>query len=111
MVHYDSFIRYVKRAFSYLLCMFKVMEEDITEYMFIDTTPIAVCHNLRERKHEVFKGIIAKYRTSTGWFFGFKLHMLFNTHEEVVRLVITQGNINYRTPVPDMLKNISSNYW
>ena len=46
-------------------------------------------------------------RTSTGWFFGFKLHMLFNTHGEVVRLAITPGNVDDRTPVTDMLKDIS----
>ncbi|WP_154512782.1 transposase [Rickettsiales endosymbiont of Trichoplax sp. H2] len=28
------------------------------------------------------------------WFFGFKLHMLFNTHREVVRLAITPGSID-----------------
>ena len=107
MVHYDSFIRYVKKAFSCLICMFKAIEGGITEYMFIDATPMAVCHNLREKRHKVFKDIAKKGKTSTGWFFGFKLHMLFNTHGEVVRLAITPGNTDDRAPVPDMLKDIS----
>ena len=62
MVHYDSFIRYVKNAFSCLLCMFKAIEGGITEYMFIDATPMAVCHNLREKRHKVFKGMAKKAR-------------------------------------------------
>lgn len=107
MVHYDSFIRYIKRTFPCLLCIFKALEGGITEYMFIDATPMAVCHNLREKRHKVFKGMAAKGRTSTGWFFGFKLHMLFNTYGEVVRLAITPGNTDDRMPVPDMLKDIS----
>ena len=107
MVHYDSFIRYIKKAFPCLLGIFKAIEGGVTEYMFIDATPMAVCHNLRERRHKVFKGMAAKGRNSTGWFFGFKLHMLFNTHGEVVRLAITPGNIDDRAPVPDMLKDIS----
>ena len=106
MVHYDSLIRYIKRTFPCLLCIFKALEGGITEYMFIDATPMAVWHNLRETRHKVFKGMAAKGRTSTGWFFGFKLHMLFNTHGEVVRLAITAGNTDDRMPVPDMLKDI-----
>jgi hypothetical protein len=51
--------------------------------------------------------MVAKGRTSIRWFYGFKLHMLFNTHGEVVRLAITPSNIDDRTPVPDMLKDIS----
>ena len=107
MVHYDSFIRYIKRTFPCLLCIFKALEGGITEYMFINATPMAVCHNLQEKRHKVFKGMVAKGRTSTGWFFGFKLHMLFNTHGEVVILAITPGNTDDRMPVLDMLKDIS----
>ena len=81
MVHYDSFIRYIKRTFPCLLCIFKALEGGITEYMFINATPMAVCHNLQEKRHKVFKGMVAKGRTSTGWFFGFKLHMLFTLME------------------------------
>ena len=101
MVHYDSFIRYVKKALSCLLCMFTAMEGGVTEYMFIDVTPMVVCHNLREKRHKVFKGMAKKGKISTDWFFGFKLHMLLNTHGEVVRLAITPGNIHDRAPVID----------
>ena len=65
---------------------------------------MAVCHNLRERRHKVFKGMAAKGRRSTGWFFGFKLHMLCNTHGEIVRFAITPSNTDDRTPAPDMQK-------
>lgn len=107
MVHYDSFMRYIKAAFPCLLRMFKVMEGGVTEYMFIDATPMAVCHNLREKSHKVFKGLAAKGKTSTGWFFGFKIHMLFNSHGEIARLAITPGNTDDRTPVPNMMKDIA----
>ncbi len=107
MVHYDSFMKYIKKAFPALICMIKTIGGEVTQYMFIDATPMAVCHNLRQRRHKVFKGLAKKGRTSTGWFFGFKLHMLFNTKGEIVRLVITPGNVDDRAPVPDLLKDIS----
>ena len=81
---------------------------DVSAYMFIDSTPHAVCHNRREASHKVFKGLAAKGKTSTGFFFGFKLHMLINIQGEIVRLMITPGNCDDRSPVRDMLEGIKT---
>ena len=35
-----------------------------------------------------------------GWFFGFKLHLVFNTDNEIVALKLTPGNVHDTTPVP-----------
>ena len=88
--------------------MLKGLEGKVTEYMFIDATPMAVCHNLREKRHKVFKGLATKGKTSTGWFFGFKLHFILNTFGEIVSMTITGGNVNDRSPVMDMVKDITS---
>lgn len=106
LISYSRFISLVKRAFEPLLCMLKSLQGEITEYLFIDATPMAVCHNLRINRHRTFEGLAMRGKTSTGWFFGFKLHMLFNTKGELVRLSITPGNVDDRTPVPDMLQGI-----
>jgi hypothetical protein len=108
LVHYARFVKLIKKAFPALVCLLKSLEGEVTEYLFIDSTPMAVCHNLRERKHKVFKGLAAKGKTSTGWFFGMKIHMIFNTKGEIVRLVITPGNVNDRTPVPHMVKDLTA---
>ena len=107
LVHYDRFISLIKLAFPAVVCMLKTLEGKVTEYMFIDATPMAVCHNLREKRHKVFKGLAKKGRTSTGWFFGFKLHFIFNTLGEIVSMSITGGNVNDRSPVMDMVKGIT----
>jgi hypothetical protein len=106
LVHYARFVKLIKKAFAPLLCFLKSLEGEITEYLFIDSTPMPVCHNLRERTHKVFKGLAAKGKTSTGWFFGLKLHMIFNTKGELIRLVITPGNVNDREPVRNMVKGL-----
>jgi len=108
LVHYDRFIALIKLAFPALVCLLKTLEGTITEYLFIDATPMAVCHNLREKRHRVFKGLAKKGRTSTGWFFGFKLHFVFNIHGEIVRMQITGGNVNDRSPVMSLMKGISA---
>ena len=108
LVHYDRFIALIKLAFPALVCLLKTIEGTVTEYLFIDAIPMVVCHNLREKRHKVFKGLAKKGKTSTSWFFGFKLHFIFNTHGEIVRMQITSGNVNDRSPVMDLMKDISA---
>lgn len=108
LVHYARFVKLIKRAFPALVCLLKSLEGEITQYLFIDSTPMAVCHNLREKRHKTFKGLAAKGKTSTGWFFGMKLHMIFNTKGEIIRLTITPGNVNDRTPVPHMVRDLEA---
>ena len=107
-VHYARFMVMIKRALPALICLLKSLMGKVSEYMFIDSTPQAVYHNRRERSHKVFKDMAAKGKTSTGFFFGFKLHMLINTQGEIVRLTITPGNCDDRSPVRDMLKGIKT---
>ncbi len=107
LVHYDRFISLIKLAFPALVCFLKTLEGVITEYMFVDATPMAVCHNLREKRHKVFKGLAKKGKTSTGWFFGFKLHFILNTFGEIVSMSVTGGNVNDRSPVMGLVKGIT----
>src|SRR3954447_11725806 len=39
-------------------------------------------------------------RGKMGWFFGFKLHLVFNNDNEIVALKLTPGNVHDTTPVP-----------
>jgi len=35
-----------------------------------------------------------------GWFFGFKLHLVFNNDNEIIALKLTPGNVHDTKPVP-----------
>ena len=45
---------------------------------FIDSTPLKVCRNRRIYSHKVFQACAARGKTSTGWFYGFKLRLVIN---------------------------------
>lgn len=45
-------------------------------------------------------------KTSTGYFFGFKLHLIINHHAEIVAFRLTSGSVDDRIPVPEMTKNM-----
>ena len=66
IVHYARFMVMIKRSFPPLVYLFKSLLGEVTEYMFIDSTPMTVCHNRRENRHRVFEGLAAKGKTSTG---------------------------------------------
>ena len=42
-----------------------------------------------------------------GWFFGFKLHLVFNTDNEIVALKLTPGNVHDSKPVPALTRELT----
>ena len=45
-------------------------------------------------------------RGKMGWFFGFKLHLVFNNDNEIVALKLTPGNVHDTTPVPALTRDL-----
>jgi hypothetical protein len=80
----------------------------VTGISFIDSTPIRVCKNKRIRNNKVFKGIAEIGKSTMGWFYGFKLHIIVNDMGEILDFTITQANVDDRTPLKkgNFLKNI-----
>ena len=73
---------------------------------FIDSTSLDVCLNQRIHSHKVFAGLAGRGKTSTGWFFGFKLHLVVNDQGEILQFCLTPGNVDDRKPVPHLAKKL-----
>ncbi|KIC73711.1 hypothetical protein DB42_BS00260 [Neochlamydia sp. EPS4] len=61
---------------------------------FIDSSSIEVCHNKRITRNKVFKGLAKRGKTTSGWFYGFKLHLIINEKGEVPSFQLTPGNVS-----------------
>ena len=70
-----------------------------TGISFIDSTPIRVCKNKRIKRNKVFKDTATVGKSTMGYFFGFKLHLIINDKGEILNFVITQGNVDDREPL------------
>ena len=70
-----------------------------TGISFIDSTPVRVCKNKRINQNKVFKGIATTGKSTMGWFYGFKLHIIINDKGEILTFTITQANTDDRTPL------------
>ena len=54
-----------------------------TGISFVDSTPIRVCKNKRIKRNRVFKGIANTGKSTMGWFYGFKLHIIINDSSNI----------------------------
>jgi len=54
---------------------------------------------------KVFSGLAARGKSSMGWFFGFKLHLVVTDCSDILNFCVTPGNINDRVPVKNSLVN------
>jgi predicted AAA+ superfamily ATPase len=70
-----------------------------TGISFVDSTPIRVCKNKRIKRNKVFKGIAEVGKSTMGWFYGFKLHIVINEKGEVLNFAVTQANVDDREPL------------
>jgi hypothetical protein len=50
----------------------------------------------RTGTHKVFKDFAQKSKSSTGWFYGFKLHLAINDKGEIIACCTTPGNVDDR---------------
>ena len=58
--------------------------------------------------YKVFKGLAKRGRSTMGWFFGFKLHMVINNKGQVMAVKLTAGNTDDRKPFEAMVAELES---
>ena len=69
---------------------------------YVDSTYIPVCHSKRTHKHKVFKGLAALGKSSMGWFFALKLHLIISEKGDLLSAKLTPGNTDDRKPLRQM---------
>ena len=65
------------------------------------TVFINECHIKRIHMHKTTKGWAAKEKSTMGWFYGFKLHLIINEMGEIIQWQLTPGNVDDRAPLKD----------
>lgn len=106
LVSYQRFVELTPSTLVPLSSYLMSRRGENTGVGFIDATSLAVCGNKRISRNRVFEGVAEIGRTTMGWFFGFKLHLIINECGELLAVKVTPGNVDDRSPVRDMTKGI-----
>ena len=103
---YEQFVAVQQRAFVPLMFFLLSRLGKKTGIYYIDSTALPVCDNHRIQRHKTFAGLAARGKTSMGWFFGFKLHLVFNHLNQIVVCKLTPGQVHDTQPVPQLTKHL-----
>lgn len=107
--HLLSYNRFVELQTDALVLLGALMQTRLGKcsgVSFVDSSKLPVCNNLRIKQNKVFEGVAKRGKTSTGWFYGFKIHLIVSDTGEILAWQMTLGNVDDRKPVPNMTKQV-----
>ena len=106
LVSYGRFVELMKLAALPMYFFLHERTGKCTGIAFVDSTKIVVCHNKRINSHKVFKELSSRGKSTMGWFYGFKLHLIINEFGELLAVSLTPGNIDDRAPISTMTRGL-----
>lgn len=110
LVSYQRFVELMPRVLLPLTAYLHTQLGACSGISFIDSTPLAVCRTARIRRHRVFAADAARGKTSLGWFYGFKLHLVVNDRGELLAFCLTRGNVDDRAPVLALVARVRERF-
>lgn len=106
LVSYSRFVELMPSVLTPLCAYLQSCYGECTGISFIDSTPMAVCHNRRIGRHRVFAEVAQRGKNSVDWFFGFKLHLVVNDRGELLACRLTAANVDDRAPVAKLMQRL-----
>jgi len=99
LVSYSRFVQLKKEVLLLLTLYLQAHLSECSGISFVDSTRLRVCDNKRIASHRVFAAHAGRSKTSMGWFYGFKLHLLSNEKGGLLGFQVTPGNTDDRQPL------------
>ena len=106
LVSYSRFVELMPSALVPLCTFLQTRYGRVTGIAYVDSTRLEVCHPNRAHAHRVLDQSATWGKTSMGWFYGFKLHLVINDEGELLALKLTAGNVDDRAPVPELTRGL-----
>ena len=103
---YSRFVQLKKEVLTVLTFYLSANLGTCSGISFVDSTRLRVCDNKRISSHRVFAAAAERSKTSMGWFYGFKLHLLINDKGEILNVELTPGNTDDRRPLPKFAEGL-----
>lgn len=94
LVSYNRFVELISAQLPlmWMFALYQCSKSERSGVYFADSKKLPVCDNRRIHSHKVFEGYAGRGKSSTGWFYGLKLHLVINHKGEPVNFLITSAN-------------------
>lgn len=89
-----------------ILFLLHINSNESGQLVFIDSTSLPVCRIWREKSHKVMKDLATKSKTTTGWFYGLKLHILCDQRGNLLNISFTTASVDDRVILNKFLEKI-----
>ena len=106
LVSYNRMVELMPNVLTAYLYYLNSCQGKLTGISFADSTAIPVCHPKRIKRNKVFKETAKLSKSSMGWYYGFKLHLIINDSGELLNCLITPGNVDDREYMSLMTEGI-----
>lgn len=90
----------------HILLSFKNKQAGVVK--LVDSTSIPVCKNMRIPTHKVMKRLATRSRTTTGWFYGLKLHAVSDHNGNLLKIIFSTANVDDRKALNIFLEMLSN---
>jgi len=103
---YSRFIEIMRRVGIYFIIFNAVYSGKKSGIYYIDSSKLPVCSIKRAKRHKVFSGLSEFGKTSMGWFFGLKIHLVINNLGEIIAFKLSSGNMHDVTLADVLCENL-----
>lgn len=97
--NYKNFMKNAHALAGYAIVFLEVVRKYCkqgVQLQFADSTKLEVCKIKREFTHKVAKGLATKSKSTMGWYYGFKLHLVCDKAGQILAWRITTATVDDR---------------
>jgi len=102
----ESVIKYSKYLLKLVMVILQFNQSQSGTLNFVDSTSIPVCKIYRSSCHKVMKQLARKSKTTIGWYYGIKLHILCDEQGKLLDIAFTTSTVDDRKPLMKFLERI-----
>lgn len=109
---YNNFVERVNRLAFFAMLILRFLMNLFNQMTgkeglkFADGSKLIACNIKRELTNKVCKSMAKKSKSTMGWFYGFKLHIICNQLMHILAFTITPGNTDERKALARIWDNV-----
>ncbi len=110
--NYKNFVETMNRNASILLvlinALLQVNQKQAGIIKLVDSTPLPVCKNKRINRHKTMRRLASRKKSTMGWFYGLKLHIVSDLKGNILMIKFTTGSVDDRVILDKFLDKLNN---